>query len=529
MVLRLVFAFVFLGPLACVVGEVVRTPTAWQSWREADRVMLLLANTALLALAAVLIAVPLGTLLGVATERVPFPGRRFVRGVLLLALFVPLPVYAVAWQIVLGSWLPPLTLEPGEVAWRPWNQGLLPAAWVHGMAAVPWVAWIVAAGLRHTDRDLEDEATMTGGPTRLFRHVLLPRVALAVAASAGFVVAQTATEIAVTDPMMVRTFAEEVYTQLVGFPAGVAAAVAVTLPVWLAACRVAVLLSKPLVTRFFPTESVAAVGRPLAFRRRWLPAALAWIATAVTALLPLAALLWKAGTTAGGWSLGNLGTQVERTVTLSGVSIASGALSSALTGLLTASLAAWFCWANRERPTRVIAAAVTLALTPGPLIGLGLKELIGHLLTLEECVLNSLGLSLDFPPVRSALYDQPSPLPGVWACAIRFFPVAVAILYPAVRVIPKELHETAKLDGVRPWRYVGWPLTRSAFGAAAVAVAVLSLGEVSASKLVVPPHLTVYVLDLFNQMHYGTEATVAAMCLVQVAVTGLIVYLAREI
>lgn len=160
---------------------------------------------------------------------------------------------------------------------------------------------------------------------------------------------------------------------------------------------------------------------------------------------------------------------------------------------------------------------------------MGLKELISLLLSLEEFVLRSLGLSLDFPPFRSALYDQPSPLPGIWACAIRFFPVAVAILYPVVRSIPKELHEAATLDGVNPWQYVGWPMLRRAIGVTAVAVAVLSLGEVSASKLVVPPHLNVYVLDLFNQMHYGTESGVAAMCLVQVAITGIAVAVGRAV
>ena len=52
-----------------------------------------------------------------------------------------------------------------------------------------------------------------------------------------------------------------------------------------------------------------------------------------------------------------------------------------------------------------------------------------------------------FPPVRSALYDQPSPLPTMWAAAIRFFPVAVAICWPAVRAVPRELSEAALVFG----------------------------------------------------------------------------------
>lgn len=517
------FAFVFGAPLACAFMELIRTPSAWNVWGEFGRILPLAANSFWLAVLSLLVAVPVGAFLGVALERTRFPGRPFLRATLLFALFVPLPVYAVAWQIVLGSWLPPLALEPGAVAWRPWNQGLLPAAWVHGTAAIPWVAGIVAASLRHSDPALEDEAMMTGGPRSLIRRVLLPRIAIAALASSGFVAAQTSTEIAVTDAMMVRTFAEEVYTQLVGFPAGVAAAVAVTVPFWLVASFAAVALSRRMANRFFPSESTVETGR--AFRSR--PALLAWPAVGFVAAVPLAALVWKAGTTANGWHFDNLVTQLKFTLKLSGISIVTGLAAAALAGTVTAGFATWLCWRYRERSGFIIAVAVVLALAPGPLVGLGLKELISLLLSFEESVLRTLGLALDFPPLRSSLYDQPSPLPGHWACAIRFLPVAVAILYPVVRSIPKELHATAKLDGVNAWQFVGRPMLRRAMGVAAVAVAVLSLGEVSASKLVVPPHLNVYVLDLFNQMHYGTESGVAAMCLVQVAVTGIAVAAGR--
>jgi len=46
-----------------------------------------------------------------------------------------------------------------------------------------------------------------------------------------------------------------------------------------------------------------------------------------------------------------------------------------------------------------------------------------------------------------------------------------------------------------------------------IAVAALSLGEVSASKLVNPPSRGAFVLRLFDQMHYGAETTVAALAL----------------
>ena len=71
------------------------------------------------------------------------------------------------------------------------------------------------------------------------------------------------------------------------------------------------------------------------------------------------------------------------------------------------------------------------------------------------------------------------------------------------------------------WRLL-IPLTGPAAARAALAVAALALGEVSASKLVNPPFRTAYVLRLFDLMHYGAESTVAALCLMQLAATTLL-------
>jgi iron(III) transport system permease protein len=165
-----------------------------------------------------------------------------------------------------------------------------------------------------------------------------------------------------------------------------------------------------------------------------------------------------------------------------------------------------------------------LWVTPGPLLGLGLKETIHALLSLEEAILPS-----DFAPLRAMLYDQPSPLPGGWASMLRFLPLALAMIWPTLHAIPRELTEQATLDGASVWWWVGWPHLRSAATAAAIVVSVLSLGEVSASKLVTPPHLRMYIFELFNQMHYGPEASVAAMALVQLAITAVgVLMLTRE-
>jgi iron(III) transport system permease protein len=520
----------FLAPLGCIFLELLRTPSAWSSWNEFERVQQLAQHSAFLTVLTLVIAVPIGIFLGILLERFDIPTRRTLQQFLLLALFLPLPVYAVAWQAILGEWLPTLSLEPGRIAWRPWKQGMLPTAWIHGVAAIPWVAWIVGSGLRSTVQPLEDDARIFGGMRALLRWVILPRAWVAAIAAAVWVGSQTFTEITVTDAMMVRTFAEEVYTQLVANPVGVVGALALSVPVWCVATGVAIAASRWFLRKFFADETTATNANRLTLgpTARKTLAGLAWIVVAAVVLLPLVAILAKAGLTSQGWRFAHLGEQFERTARLSGVTLAWGILSAIGSGLLAAAFALGLCWITREKGSYVpVGIAIVLAFTPGPILGFGLKSLILFALNAEDYLLNRLGLALEFPPMRSLFYDQPSPLPGIWACAVRFFPVAVAVLYPVLRLLPREQLELAKLDGVSAWRCVAWPLLKVPFLQAALAVGVLSLGEVS--TLVVPPHWNVYILDLFNQMHYGTEATVATMCLMQVGLTAIGVFLLRAI
>lgn len=515
------------SPIATVSAVSLRDPHGWAAWREVDRFAALAGNTFWLALLSVAVAIPIGAIGGAIVARFPVPGRNALVGLTALGLFVPLPVYAVAWQIVFGSWLP----APGEVAWRPWSQGLLPAAWVHGMAGIPWAMAFVALSLHSADNSVEEEAMQSGGPRAVARYAIGPRLVLGAVAATAWVAVQTATEIAVTDAMMVRTFAEEVYAQLVGFPAGVSAAVAVALPVCaLAACAAFVLLRR--MASLTGASGERSPMRPFRVGRftRISMGITAWGTAALFVGVPCSALVWKAGggATNAGFTIKFLLEQLGRVVQLNGMMFVDNTLSAVVTGMAAALLATIACWVvrgSRFGSGLLIALVAITWVMPAPLVGFGLKELIDLLISIEEKLFRTLDIHPAFPPVRSALYDQPSPLPGAWAALVRFFPVAMLIVWPAIRAIPKELIETAMLDGrglYGQWCLAGWPSARRAILVATIAVAVLSLGEVGASKLVVPPQRRVAILELFNQMHYGTEATVAAMGLVQLGLTALL-------
>jgi iron(III) transport system permease protein len=246
--------------------------------------------------------------------------------------------------------------------------------------------------------------------------------------------------------------------------------------------------------------------------------------------VPLASLIWKAGGGAGpdGWSGHGLLTQLRLTwVTGRGV-LFDSLLWSCAAGAIAALLALAACWLARDsRWFRVflLLTAVALWMVPGPVLGYGLKEVINRLMDLEDLLL---GAWTRGRPLRAALYDQPWPLPILWIDVIRVFPFAVALLWPAVRSVPQELTDAARADGAGPHqelRTVVWPLCRNMTARAVVVGTILALGELSAGKMVEVPGRWTFAQELFQQMHYGTPATVAALCLMQLSVTVIIAVL----
>jgi iron(III) transport system permease protein len=225
--------------------------------------------------------------------------------------------------------------------------------------------------------------------------------------------------------------------------------------------------------------------------------------------VPVGSLVWKAGTPPGQtWSAGVTLYHLRTTLSVRGQLIGESILWALVAGLLLSSAALIACWVAGSSPrvrTFVLLLAVTAWVIPGPIIGIGLKETINLILdTTHSKVL------------ADALYYGPSPLPLLWAYSLRFLPAALALLWPIVRLIPRELIESAQVDGATPTQEltrVVWPLTRLPWLRAGLAVAVLALGELSASKLVETPGSQTFAHEVFTQMHFGVTEDLAALCL----------------
>jgi iron(III) transport system permease protein len=491
-------------PLIQPFGRVLHAD-AWDwSTDDLERIRFLARNTSFLIAGTCAIAVPAGTLLAVLLFRTAFVGRRLLLALLALLLFVPLPVIVSSWQAFLGAGgLLPISFWITGTD-RPWATGWGPAIWVHAVASLPWVTWIVGLGLGWVEPELEEQAALELPVWRVLWQVTLPRCRASIAAAALFVGLKTAGEISVTEMMQIRTLAEEVYTQFITNDAAIGRTLVLSLPALLALVGVLTWAAGRLERVLPPLPVLLRPARPLG-GPGWL-GALFVIVTFAAMTVPLAGLWWKLGEAGEprGWSPLHAWHQLAGEAHLLGPAMIRALGMALTTGALVAGLALVCCWLARDsRWLRqfVLVLAMAAWVAPGPVVGIGLQELI---------------LSLPDGPWQTALYYGPSPLPIMWVHTIRFLPVAVFFLWPVVRLLPRELSEAARLEGAGPareFRFVIWPQTWRAAGVIALAVSALTLGEHEAAKRVETPRWESFAFLLFDRMHYGASGNVAALSL----------------
>jgi iron(III) transport system permease protein len=93
----------------------------------------------------------------------------------------------------------------------------------------------------------------------------------------------------------------------------------------------------------------------------------------------------------------------------------------------------------------------------------------------------------------------------------------LAALLPAVqlRLADRLLFDAAALAPVPAWRrsaLIHLPLPAPGVLAGMGLVGALTMGELSATLLVVPPGHSTLVLRIYNYLHYGASQTVAGLC-----------------
>ncbi|MBI2826368.1 MAG: iron ABC transporter permease [Planctomycetia bacterium] len=497
-VARYVWLLVPLMGLAALLAPL--GPATQRTWQ-------LVGNTAWLAAFVCALSVPLGIALALLIVRTDLPLRRAAGLALAWLLFVPLYVQVGAWEAGFGleGWQTFAGFGPAWLtAWRG-------AVWVHTAAAVPWVAAIVAIGLRTIPPELEEQALLDAAPLVVLRKVTLRMAWPLVAAATLWVAISAGGEIAVTDQFQVRTYAEEVYTQTaLGASSGelpIRILPGIVLTGWLALAAVA------FVMQVAPRGAPSTLRRPMTFGLAGsrVPAA-AGVALVLALLVgvPLANLAWKAGvqvlqTEAGRqrhWSLVKCARIIAESPARYRREIRDSIEAGCAAATVAVAAATWLAWRARRsrRWAAVLGTVIVLAAAiPGPVVGLGIIRL-----------LNQPDWSLPL-----FLYDR-TILPPVLAQSFRALPLVCLLLWHAFHTIPTDELDLAALDGAGPtttlFRIV-LPQRLPALAAAWLVAFVVSVGELGATILVAPPGFEPLSVRISGLLHYGVEDQVAGICL----------------
>jgi iron(III) transport system permease protein len=477
------FLLLVVGPLLALMALTLQRLLGGQSaWLrlllpEARRMTLLL-RSLLYAVSVSATATALGVLIASllwAIRRRPWAQYRW-----LVLIFAPVPPYihALAWSIVLGKGA---RLDP--------SAGLMTSGFVQAMALLPLAVALALIGLESVDRDAIAAACMHRSAPSVLFSIVLPLASPIITVGGVILFILTLLDYAVPSLFGVNVYALEIFMEFSATNEPVRAFL-YAIPL-LALAGAGVLLCKPGLKQML-LRGPSPVREDALLRNLppWLWA-LQIGGMAIMALqigIPLAVLIaaaqpWRSALYAIASSRG----EIAHSVAIAG--------ATAILALLPAYAAArWLVEARRAKEVFWVATALPFAI-PAPLVGIGLIAIWNRNLPVD---------------LYSTVWMP------IFASLARFAPLAAMVIAGRLARLDRALFEAAEiLEGSRLrilWR-IGLPLIAPAMLASVAAVFVLSLGELGATLLVVPPGETTLTIKIYNYAHYGASEAVAALSL----------------
>lgn len=451
----------------------------------------LLGNTAIVCTAAITVALTLGTPIGLLIARLNLPARRLL--LLLTLLAACLPIYVAA--VFLFTLIPATTFLESALA----------CGFIYGFFHTPLAILITVLLARAVPSDLEESALLDTVPRGVIRYVTLPHMRWGLLGLSLLILVRVATDITITDVLMVRTFAEEVYTQY-ALHRHAAGPLLTAVPLSLTLCLVMFIWGRRLR---HTTPQTAAPRPPRTFdlHRARIPLALALIlitsATAAVLLTPLLRRVESPGTFfQNAWTF-----RYELATSLTYATVAA---------LLITHFSLGLAWSLRN-PGLIRRLLLPLFLftwtLPAPVVGVGLTHLILQILL----TLDAIGATTAAANTEHYLGIAAVPFGYI----VRFLPVGVLLLYPAVRRIPQDLVDAAHLDGC-DWlelqRHVVRPSARSDQFLIALIATILTLSEVGATVILAYPGYDTIAIRAFTLIHFGVYSDLASLSLLMLAV-----------
>ncbi|QDV66987.1 spermidine/putrescine ABC transporter membrane protein [Rosistilla carotiformis] len=475
----------------------------------------------MLMLFATAIAILIGWTYGYVSERILRRGRSLWRWVPVLSISLPLFIHAAAWEATLGKfgWL----ALSGVAARGSFFAGLVASAWIHGVTGAAWVALIVGLFLRRGPLPGEEAAQLETGAVRAALQVTLPGTFLMTLSGGLWVALIAATEISVVDLYGFRTLADEVYFQYALSPNPAPILLATMLPVGICTGIAMVsALGRRRIKRTIggtPARVRASLSAGGGAGQVAAHASLTLLATLMI-LLPLASLAIKAGWTVtaidgelqAGWSAAQATESIVQATWMFRTEYYWTAMLAATVIVMTLPLATLLAWLGRYRLRSVAIGCLFLMFIPGPVISVGILWLFAN---------TGIGWLGD-------LYDR-TLIPAGLAVLHRSVPLSCMILMGSFYASDRRVDEAARVDGAGWWqrlRSIELPRIVGPLAICSFVSAVLALGEISATELVLPPGVSTVARRVFGLLHSGVRYQESGLCLISstIVITTMIVF-----
>jgi iron(III) transport system permease protein len=447
---------------------------------ELGRWPALLANTLIVSAVALLTAVVLGLVVGFLVARTDLPGRTLITLAAVLGACVPVYVSVVFIFALIPVWQ--------------FAHSAVACGVMHGLVCTPLAVIVLAAVFRWADRDLEDQARLDGDDWTVVWRVIIPQAGWGIVATAMIVVLLVSTDQSIADILVVRTFAEEVYTQY-ALHRTAAGPVLVGIPVLavLAVMLVGVQVRYRLLGEHSPWQFGA---RPRTILLGpWRGPAAALCLVALLALLgpPAVALLKHvrpiSTALATTWA-------VQPELLRSAAGASAGATLVVLFGVGLA----WAALRTRRLRWPVCGAVVLLLAMPAPVAGISLIDLLNR------------------PGLIGGIFDSSAAV--IFGYIVRFLPFGILLLIPAIQRVPLEHELAARIDGCG-WlgvqRHVYWPAVIKPVLVVWLVILILCFGEVGTTILLAPPGWPTASVRAATLIHFGVYRDLAVLALLSVA------------
>jgi len=475
-------------------------------------------HSLLIAVATILLTLPLAFIVAVLLSRTNLLGRIGIRSLLTIWLLSPVYVFIAGWRDLFGpqGWIPAELFEFNLL------DGWIGTVFLHSVAVFPWTVLILSMGSNRVSSALEDDAALnTSYLEALFRVALAKRSRMLVVAAA-WIILTVFGEMSIASVCNVRTFSEVIFT---GIPLGQGLQSGVEIIPGGVVCLLTVAVGTWLAVRLSPDawELTSRNDRRVELKRwRFVVSAGVWC-LALVALAPcVIGLGYKAGETVTesngdfvrGWSL-------FKSIQITANSPIAYFEELAWTGVLSLAVAAATCilalmfsaFATRSSLGKLLSIVLLAMLfaIPQPIVGIVLAWTFNQ----------------SWFTWAASIIDRTIFVPWLAVLTVTL-PLITYLFWHGLHSF-RQLTEMAQLDGgsaLRIWFHIILPGNWRLIIAGGIAAGVVAANDIAASILVLPAGIDTISRRIFGLLHFGGEDNVAGIILFNwlvIAVASLII------